>query len=436
MKRLFLLLLSVSLAASVSWGAEPHVFMGLNWVTGEVIRGTGVPGTVPLSGRTAVLYISTSDPLTGTLKVTTTTDASGQFVLNPFYNRDVPLTFEVNSYAAAIMRGSDGYGANPVNFSLNTLGYRYVQLPLEYGAGPGTYEVVDTGWIRQTTITRVGNDLRLDWGYDPARGATAVKIYARAAAGSEYAADAATFTEVAAVLSGTTTYLHAGAAADGQNRYYRIVPDPLPAGTTVLSENNNSITAGKVEIALLANKYVFCAIPFMEDNVSLASTIGDQLPNNSRFLWWSGSGYDGAIYTTSTAPAQWTGTDRTLRMGEGFILFSPVADSVALVGRFGRLTTPFVKELPGARYSLIAYPYPTAKEAVDMGIVPDNQTRLIKWYVFVSADRQQFYNGLIYNGTYPAGTWTGDDLGITSFELATPRYYHPAASYSWEVRFP
>ncbi|MFA5113704.1 MAG: hypothetical protein WC529_05360 [Candidatus Margulisiibacteriota bacterium] len=423
MKKLALILIVVGFAASIGWGAEPHVYLGLNWVTGEVVRGAGVPGTVPLGGRTAVFFVAASDPLSGTLKLTATTEADGRFTFNPFYNREIPVTFEPNDFAAAVYRGADGYGANQENFALSTLGNKYVRLTLELGAGPGTYEVVDTGWIRETRITRVGSDLRLDWGYDPApgRGPTAVKIYVRSGAAAAYAADPASFAELIAVPSGTVTYTHAGAARNGNNLYYRIVPEPLPGGTTVLSADNNSITAGKVEVALPANQYVFTALPFQEDNVSLAGILGEQVGSGGEFLWWTGTAYNGATYATA-----WTGSDRVLRIGEGFILRAPAAASVALVGRFGTLNGTPVRELVGSQYNLIAFPYPTTSLFETMGVTPDNGADLLRWLVAT-----QGYEGATYDGA----DWVGP-AGINNLALAQPRYYRPRSNFTWGITFP
>jgi|GEM_PF-2404350 len=421
MKKLLVGLLLFSLLAGACLAQGPHVFMGIYWVRGQLVRGSGVPDTVLLSGRTAILYPSTGDPLLRNTRVETTTASDGKFILNPFYNENLPITLEANYFASAVLRAADGYGADAVTFGLSSLGYNDVTLTLASGAGPGTIDLNDTGWIRETTIRRDGNALVLNWGYDPAKGATAVKIYVSSGPDTEFVAERRRFSDLTSIASGVTTYRHTGAASDTNNYYYRIVPDPLPSGTTILSADNNSITVGKVMVAVPANKYVFTALPFQEDNISLAGIVAEQLGEGGEFLWWDGIGYHGATY----AGRRWVGEDRNLRIGEGFIVRSKTEVNLALVGRFGTLATPYTRTLPASRYSLIAYPYPTARTLSAMGVTASNGDDLLRWKV---ADQ-------VYEGATYSGGWVGP-AGIDNFELARPRYYRSGTEKSWTIAFP
>lgn len=426
MKRLVLGILFVGLITASGLAAEPHVFMGIHWITGEVVRGTGVPLTVPLDGRDAVFYISGSDPLSDGLRLVATTSNEGKFVFNPFYNRDIPVTLEADLYSAAVIRGLDDYGADPETITLDPAGHNYVRLTLEEGAGPGSNELLDTGWIRNTTIVREGNDIRLSWDYDPTRGPTDVMIYALSGPAAEFVADPVRFLPVdsRAISAGTTTYVHTGAAYDGNNIYYRVVPATLISGTTVLSDENNSITAGKVETKTSdGGGYVFVALPFQEDRMSLASVISDQISAvGSMFLWW-----DGAKYGTSTfSSGIWT-QDHDLQIGEGFLIYTDpgvAEETIALTGRFGTLALPVVRPIT-AGYNLIAFPYPMVKYAADIGITAPSAGDMVqKWDKTAQS---------LSVSTYSGG-WS--DLDITRFELAESKFYYTDSEFSWTIVFP
>jgi len=292
---------------------------------------------------------------------------------------------------------------------------------------PATYELEDTGWIRNTQIELVGNDLRITWDYDPLQGPTAAQVYRYFAEDGEYD-EAGTWGPVGPVqAAGDTEFTDAGVGNDELNYYYRVVPDPLPGGTTIFSKSNNSITVGKVSVSLPADLYVFVGLPFMEDNISLAGLLGDQLDNGDEFLWWDGQAYKGATYSGS-----WTGTDRDLRVGEGFIVRGKGNNKkFALLGRFGTFTTQCIIPLVANQYALIDYPYPLSKNFQDMGVAPGSGDDLLEWIVYVDPTHKQYYDGATWDGS----AWVGA-AGIDNVELARPRFYRPKSSMNWIINLP
>jgi|GEM_PF-3164616 len=289
--------------------------------------------------------------------------------------------------------------------------------------------LVDSGWIRNTNITREGQDLRLTWDYDPALGPTVVRIYVLAGAGAEYVAVSTLFGDTAipnAVPSGTRQYLQANAAFDGNNYYYRVVPDPLVAGTDVLDPQNNSITVGKVEIAVPANQYDFIALPFMEDVYYLSDIIGEQLGDGAEYYFW-----DTATQTNpgaSYASGQWGGSSRglntPLRMGDGFYVRAMSARTLALVGRFGRLSAPLQRTLvPKNDYNLIGFPYPFPSTLAGMGLQLD-----------AGADVYEWTNYTAYRGSTYLSAQDGWSVpGIDRAQLSRPRFYRPISNLTWEI---
>jgi hypothetical protein len=420
-KKFLLGIFIVSLLATCALAqAEPRLFLGIYWVTGEVVCADPL---ISVDGRGAILYPSTGDPLYENMRVQSNTSGGGKFVLNPFYNRNLPVTFEANYYSVAALRGTDNYGANAVNHTLSPLGHSYAHLTLALGAGPGYYVLDDTGWVRSTTISREGEHLRLSWTYAPGPvPANDVKIYRSSGVDAQYVADVARFPDVFTVAPGERTYIDTNTAHDGKNYYYRVVPDDPAADPNIFAPANNSINVGKIEVALPVNKYVFCALPFMDDGVSLANQAGEQIGPDGEFLWWDGVGYHGATYTGTS----WTGEDRMLRISEGLIFRAKADARAALVGRFGTFSIPAVRNLPATRYSLLAYPYPIPRAFEAMGITPGDNSDLLRWMV----------DGQAYEGaTYSGGAWVGP-AGINNLELGRPRFYRPRSSYDWTIIFP
>jgi hypothetical protein len=292
---------------------------------------------------------------------------------------------------------------------------------------PSTYELEDTGWIRNTQIELVGDAVSITWDYDPGLGQVNVQLYGNSGNDAEFDT-AASWTAVGPVqLAGDTEYTVMTAGTNPKNYYFRVVPDPLPGGTTIFSKSNNSITVGTVKVNLSADLYVFVGLPFMEDNISLAGLLGDQLDNGDEFLWWDGAGYQGATYSSG-----WTGTDRDLRVGEGFIVRGKGNNKLfALLGRFGSFTTPCVLPLTANQYALVDYPYPTAKNFQGMGVPPGSGDDLIKWIVYLDPQHKQYYDGATWNGS----AWAGP-AGIDDVELARPRFYRPKSSFNWTINLP
>ena len=418
------------LAACVQ--AEPRTFVGLYWVRGTVTRGTGVGPGILLDGRTAILYVGGSDPVTGTYKVTTTV-SNGAFALNPMLNRDIPLSYDAGFYSTAIMRGGDGYGADPVAVTIDEQGYKNISLTLLYGAGPGTAVISDTGWIRNTNIVKVGNDIRLTWDYDmtPGRGETDVNIYYAYGAGQEYPnrPDAFMPNLLGRVAARTKTRDHSGVAVltDANNYYYRVVP-ASGAATEVLSPTGNSITVGMAKVPLLNDLYVFSGLPFQEDGISLDTMLGDQLGSGGEYTWWDGLEWKFASYTTSWSGS---GSGKLLRIGEGFVMLAKGEGRKAvLTGRFGTIDPPPSITLQADKYNLIGYPYPTAKTLTAMGITPDAGAELYKW-VQNTTTGAWYWGSMSYSGT----AWT-PSAGYDNLELSSGRAYMPNANFNWRISFP
>ncbi|MFA5113560.1 MAG: hypothetical protein WC529_04610 [Candidatus Margulisiibacteriota bacterium] len=291
-------------------------------------------------------------------------------------------------------------------------------------------EVADSGWIRETNIRREGNDLVLTWGYDPSKPLPAgVKVYAESGAGSEYQPSAAAFTvdlTAAAPLPNSQTSLTlTGAGKDGNNHYYRVVPNPLVTGTDLLNEQNNSITVGKVEVTTnAAGGFVFTSLPFQEDGVSLKALVADQVNvAGSMLLWWNGSQYELATFSSG----DWTG-DHSLKLAEGFILYTDAAagaKSVSLTGRFGKLATTNTRPVITG-YNLIAFPYPRQRTTAQAGL-----TALTTGDLLLTWDRagQQFTLT-----TYSGGAW--GDAAQTALKPAESKFYYSGSAFDWTLIYP
>jgi hypothetical protein len=205
------------------------------------------------------------------------------------------------------------------------------------------------------------------------------------------------------------------------------VPDP-PIGIDILDGLNNTITVGKVEIAVPANKYDFVALPFSEDGYLLSNIIGEQLGDGGEYYFWDKNSQTnpGASYSSAGG---WTGNDKGLltpqRLGDGFYVRAKSAVPLALVGRFGKLTTPYNKPLvPKNKYNLIANSFPQANALSGMGIVLGAGE--------AGADVYEWVNYSAYKGsTYTGSAWTVS--GINSLQLARPRFYRPISQLTWAV---
>jgi hypothetical protein len=401
------------------------------FVQGQLTKGGAPAG----AGRTVTFYFDRISQ-----EATATTDASGNYSLNVYelyYNYGTPeIKFSpTDLYQMAVYKGDDNFGKNAFAVNLSaTAGFVTQNIALIEGEGPtlpnATILLSDIGRIRNTKIVRLAEDLKLTWGYDTG-GPTPVNVYEFSGAGAVFDATA-TPVSVGTNLSAAELVLP-NKAHDGLNYYYRVVPQPLLPSTTVMSDANNSITAGKVEISCPRNLYVFAGIPFQEDNCALADIIGDQLGDSSEYLWWKGEGWGGATYTTATG---WSGKPN-LRLGDGFVLMATAADKkVALVGRFGKLVSPASKQIVGGKYNLFSYSYPTARTLVAMGIAAQDSADLLRWVVYKDASRKQYYEGATYLGG--SSTWSAAPgvAGIDSLSLAEPRFYAPASPTSWQIVFP
>ena len=198
------------------------------------------------------------------------------------------------------------------------------------------FDFGDTGWVRNTLVTRdaSNNDLILTWTIDPAHPGINVSVEVETTSTLDsYAASVPSYSWLANVESGTLIYKDTNKAYDGLNRFYRVVPNPLPStpGTTILSSECNGITVGKTEIATPNNKYVFANIPFMTDGASLKATLAEQMGDAGEYLWWDGSGYHPGTYSSG-----WGGDEDNLKIGEGFIVRSHIdGKKLAITGKIG-----------------------------------------------------------------------------------------------------
>ncbi|MFC1637663.1 hypothetical protein ACFL1W_01445 [Candidatus Margulisiibacteriota bacterium] len=160
MKRFLFGIIIIGLLAGCGWAQVPHVFLGIHWISGEVVRASGVDPSVPLGGRTAVFYVSGSSPVTGTQRLTATTADDGTFIINPFYNSDIAIDPGADAYSSAVIQGTDGYGADPVAITLDPRSFNNVRLTLAFGAGPVMAAPIDTVPL---TIARLGSDVSVTW---------------------------------------------------------------------------------------------------------------------------------------------------------------------------------------------------------------------------------------------------------------------------------
>ncbi|MBN2057378.1 MAG: hypothetical protein JW782_01095 [Candidatus Saganbacteria bacterium] len=142
MKRISLILLLVLTLATGYWllttkaSAQP-VYMGLYWITGSVSD----PDSVGTEGRQVCFYERLennsivggySDDLVGTVGLSGRTN---QYMINAL--EDWRLDIAPGKYYVAIVQGSDGYGADPVEVTVTGQGYDIVgqNLVLMRGAG-------------------------------------------------------------------------------------------------------------------------------------------------------------------------------------------------------------------------------------------------------------------------------------------------------------
>jgi hypothetical protein len=280
--------------------------------------------------------------------------------------------------------------------------------------------LLDTGRIRNTNITRVGNDLEISWGFADDIPID-VKIYQYAAVDAEAPTVATEYVFMVDKLAAETSHLIVDGAYDGNSSYFRVVPEFL-VDADILADANNSITVGKIEVQSEANGYVFVALPFQEDGISLTNLIGDQLQDaGSLFLWWEGNTYGLSTYSGGN----W-GTDHSLRLGEGFLMFAPSTKSVALTGRFGTLASAPTQTLLSG-YNLIAYPYPRSDSATNVGFsAPETGDMVLGW----DKNIQEFYPPTTFSG----GDWS--DIPSTQLGLGQSKFYYSESGLTWTIVFP
>jgi hypothetical protein len=156
--------------------------------------------------------------------------------------------------------------------------------------------------------------------------------------------------------------------------------------------------------------------------IYLTNLIGDQLQDaGSLFLWWEGNTYGLSTYSGGN----W-GTDHSLRLGEGFLMFAPSTKSVALTGRFGTLASAPTQTLLSG-YNLIAYPYPRSDSATNVGFsAPETGDMVLGW----DKNIQEFYPPTTFSG----GDWS--DIPSTQLGLGQSKFYYSESGLTWTIVFP
>jgi len=329
-----------------------------------------------------------------------------------------------NTYLLRDTKGEAVGGRVGAGVYIFTPGLFGLMLTGEVDYEPPTAQLVDDGRIRKTNIVRSGNDLVITWDYD-SLGPINVEIQFASELNAQYQAMPMDFSFLTSIASGgAQSYTHVGAAYDGNNNYYRVLPDPLVPATNIFDPQNNSITVGKIEIAVPANKYDFIALPFMEDSYLLTEVIGDQLGSGGVYYFWDADTQTnpGAAYAGGTWTGSAQGLTTELRLGDGFYVRAKADCQLALVGRFGTLKSPLIRALkPKNQYNLIAWPFPTNKIIDNMGVSPEGGTDIYEW------ESYEFYKGAIYS----SGTWS--DPAIALLQLNRPRFYRPIADLNWNI---
>lgn len=137
LKTISFLLAALLLAAGLGISSLAQTpYPSLYWIAGRLT------GSVPLDGRQVVFFREPlvdnnivgaySDDISGPAGLS---GRSGEYVMNAF--EDWRMLVAPGTYFAAVVRGEDNYGADPVEVALTGNGYDFApDLALEYGAGP------------------------------------------------------------------------------------------------------------------------------------------------------------------------------------------------------------------------------------------------------------------------------------------------------------
>src|SRR3989339_1066421 len=130
---LILLILFTIFAASAN--AEQILYNTFYWVDGSILPPTN-DATVSTDNRIVIFYLSTPESgyasdVSGTYGMS---GQKGKFMINAMEDFRMPIA--PNTYKVAIVKGSDGYGANPQDMAVSGKGYDTASnITLAYNAG-------------------------------------------------------------------------------------------------------------------------------------------------------------------------------------------------------------------------------------------------------------------------------------------------------------
>lgn len=127
-----ILVIGLLIAAAAAALAEPHVFVPLHWIVGNVLAPPNAPGNFSLEGRTVIFYKEF-----GKASISTKTiNNAGWFVIDTYSESAIDVNFN-DAYFIAVENGADKYGADPVSFKLNpVMGYEVLYPQLQLNSGP------------------------------------------------------------------------------------------------------------------------------------------------------------------------------------------------------------------------------------------------------------------------------------------------------------
>ena len=252
-----------------------------------------------------------------------------------------------------------GEAKTGVNFSLST-----IPAPV----------VGDNGQIQQTWIERGENGVVIHWVYaDP--NVTAVDIWQLATpfqeGYKEYDRPNMAWTKITTVNQPTNSYSVPGVLADGQNYYFRAIPQgatPL-FGQTAEGIPYNAITVGKIDLELNAglNLLTMPLILTSADSsdpshidTRLETAMEGQLVSGDDFYSWNGT----ALVLSSRSGNEWSRPDDPVNIGNGFWINTVNGRNISLVGIVPY--TDFQDQIT-AGLNLIGFPYPVT--ALDISTI-------------------------------------------------------------------
>ena len=169
MKRLLNILLIVSLlavsAAVVQAQApQPHVFVPLHWIVGEVTAPQDTPDGFLVDGHQVVFYRDGEQAVLE--NQLTAIVENGKYILNTYTNRNLDIIYYEGIYYIAIRKGPFGYGSAPQPVTLTPgKGYEEVDLSLAYEQGlpgRGNLEAHVWNWLEDQITPQPAATVRLD----------------------------------------------------------------------------------------------------------------------------------------------------------------------------------------------------------------------------------------------------------------------------------